>query len=509
MKARIYIVDDELMAIQYFKYLLKEAGIDCEIVGEAMNGVKAVPEILQLHPDIVFADISMPVMDGLQMAEEILRENRNQKIIILTSYRDFDYAKRGMNIGVTDYVLKNEFSEVCLRDLITKVMKENLNEKKKQNLIVEHNIRKFLLADTAEMEDHIYEQKPFQRYALISIVKKPEIFLKASGQQEHISADCYEIRNLIYPEEVTCRAVAEMAEGEWCGVFFIDGKVSDTAAKLKEAAKIMAGTFSKYFEDYIILISEPILRFLGLHEVYKENKRLLGYAYAYESRQILRAKEIIRDREKQISVEAYLEETGKRLEEVNQEEALIGMRKFLEAIRSTRNIWEYTEDVRNIYRYLKKYVQEKKIDPQILEFHETGFDPETLEKMLVRLLRGIFGELEQRNRNQYSYYIVSAIEFIQKNYDKDISVPDIAEAVNLSEGYLRKCFKQETNKRIVDYLLEYRLNRAKSMMKDGERRIDQIWQRTGFTSSQYFSFVFKRNEGMTPSDYIKQISSRG
>ena len=508
MKARIYIVDDELMAIQYFKYLLQEAGVDCEVIGEASNGVKAIPDILRLKPDIVFADISMPVMDGLQMAEEVLKVNENQKIILLTSYRDFDYAKRGMKIGVADYVLKNELSEEYLRELFSNIMEELLKEKKEQHLIIEHNIRRFLLSDFNHREDHIYEQKPFQRYALISIVRKPQIFFELTNQSNHYQVDCFEIENLSFPEGITCRAVVEIADGEWCGVFFIDSQVSDSTAILKETAKTMANTFFKSCEHCVYLISEPTKHFLNLQEIYKAQKPLLGYLYRYNDQQILQANEMKKHKTSHTSLEAYSQQLEKLLEEDAQEMAAKQILQFIEASRNARNVWGFTEDIRSIYRILNKYAGRRKVDPAILGKQEGCYESDHIEEVMISFLNQIFEELDKRKQHQYSYYIVSAMEFMQKNFNKDISIPDIAESIKISEGHLRKCFKQETNKTIVDYLTEYRLKRAKNLMKDGERRIDEIWQRTGFTSSQYFSYVFKRNEGMTPSDYIKQVSNR-
>ena len=93
MKLTIYIVDDEPMAIRYLETLLKGTGLEIVIAGKASNGVKAVSEILKLHPDFVFADISMPVMNGLEMSEHVLKQNPSQKIFLLTAYRDFEYAK--------------------------------------------------------------------------------------------------------------------------------------------------------------------------------------------------------------------------------------------------------------------------------------------------------------------------------------------------------------------------------------------------------------------------------
>ena len=108
MGIAIYIVDDEPRAVQYFKKLLAETGLDCGVVGTASNGVKAVSEILRMKPDIVFADMSMPVMDGLQMSEEILQKNPEQKIIVLTAYKNFDFVQQSIKIGITDYILKND-----------------------------------------------------------------------------------------------------------------------------------------------------------------------------------------------------------------------------------------------------------------------------------------------------------------------------------------------------------------------------------------------------------------
>ena len=94
MKQTVYIVDDEPMAIRYLEMLLKGTSLDVEVVGTAINGVRAIPEINRLQPDFVFVDISMPVMNGLQMSREVLKQNPLQKIFILTAYRDFEYARK-------------------------------------------------------------------------------------------------------------------------------------------------------------------------------------------------------------------------------------------------------------------------------------------------------------------------------------------------------------------------------------------------------------------------------
>lgn len=145
MKVRIYIVDDEQMAIKYFDYLLTASGVNCQVVGRSTNVLKAIQDIKRLKPDIIFTDISMPVMDGLEFSREILKFS-SPKIFLLTAYRDFDYVKKGMQIGVADYILKNELTEDLLRDVLSKAISDITIERRKKHRILEYNVRNFLLS---------------------------------------------------------------------------------------------------------------------------------------------------------------------------------------------------------------------------------------------------------------------------------------------------------------------------------------------------------------------------
>ena len=123
-KIQIYIVDDEWMAVEYLKALLKEASPTYEVVGEAFHGYVAYEEILKLRPDIVFVDIQMPGMTGIELAEKIVGSECNPSVIFLTSYRDFDFVKKGMDLGIASYLLKNELTTELLKKEISKIMKD-------------------------------------------------------------------------------------------------------------------------------------------------------------------------------------------------------------------------------------------------------------------------------------------------------------------------------------------------------------------------------------------------
>lgn len=126
---KILIVEDEDFERRVLRLLVNKFFQDkLEVVGEASNGEEAVEKSLILSPDIIFMDINMPLMDGLQASEKIKERNGTVEIIILTAYNYFEYARRGIKIGVSDYLLK-PFSNDEFISSISKTMKKLKNGK--------------------------------------------------------------------------------------------------------------------------------------------------------------------------------------------------------------------------------------------------------------------------------------------------------------------------------------------------------------------------------------------
>lgn len=504
MKLRIYIVDDELMAIQYFIYLLEQTELSYEVVGQATNSQRALEEIVSIKPDVVFADINMPVMDGLVLAEQILKKAPT-KVILLTSYRDFDYVKRGMQLGVADYVLKNELNEDALKKLLEKIAQDLMVEKKKEHLILEHNVRHFFLSDAAQMEDRVYEHRPMQRYGLIMVLHPAKICIKTQRMVNRQTADCYELHGLAYPKGLTCSAFTEMPGGELCGIFFIDGSVTDGQDALKQAC----AEIQKYLEEghYIgkCLISDTCYHFFDLQGSYRELTELRAYLYAYPKQNVFTAEQIRKEREGKKAADNWMLAFGSSMEGDNPVDTMQMLEGLLEQWHQNLNIWEYTDNLQNVYRQFGTFIQKHHLNEGILEIPDSYTDITEVEAALKDCLQQILEGQEQEKKQGYSLYVQQALDYIRKNYSRDIAIPEIAEAVKISEGHLRRLFKQELNTKVLDYLTEYRLERAKLLMKNKEDNLSEIWKKTGFTSAQYFSYVFKKKEGVLPKDYLKQI----
>lgn len=504
----VYIVDDEPMAIRYLEILLMKTNLDVKVIGTASNGIKAIPEILRLCPDFVFVDISMPIMDGLKMAEEVLKKNPSQKIFVLTAYKDFEYAKKSVQLGVVDYILKNELSEATLTELLQRNAENMELESRKRHSLLELNLRKFLLSDVEpnENEELFYLDKPLQRYVFLYIISETHIVLKYQEQVHREYIDSFEIEKNIGTSEINCRAFVELAPNEYCGILFINQKVCETEKACKNIAKKILLRFENCKESYICLISSPVNNFSKIHYIYKMFREKRKFLFSNEKKIYLETELIFHTNpEWYDQEEALRKKWEKSFEQGKEQEAEILLKEYLLIIRRGSYVWEYTEKILEICRQIRSFVKEKNLDPQVFIMKEAYNNAKSLETDLLENQSKCLYEFKKREEEGYSKYVILTLEYIHCHYSQDISVENIAASVGISEGHLRRLFKTEMNINVVNYLTDYRINIAKRLMEEGCRNIEMISKKTGFTSIQYFSYVFKKKAGITPRDYLRMV----
>lgn len=503
-KSKIYIVDDEMMAIAYFKSLVRDASHEIEIVGEALQGAAAYPEICSLKPDIVFVDISMPVMNGLQLAGKLLKKDKTMKIVLLTSYRDFDYVKTGMEMGVVSYMLKNELTEESLRDEIEKIMCSLKEERHKAHMYAEHNLRKFLTSQAVGNDDMIYRNHPMQRYSLLYAAEDQPLSL--DGENRLLSGyDGELLEKLEYPRGLTCRSAAAMGEGRWCIVFFIDVNVADSKALLMQAGEVVRSEMLRNGVRVSCILSKATKKFLELPDLYKCLDNLSDYLFFYGGERVLWQEELEKRRETETDYDGLMLQLMYTLDEEDKNASEFTLQQMLKRYGAVYSKTEYTRFLREIRGILKRYAERKKVEAGIIWENHVFASVRQIEDWFYAGMNEIYEELNSYKEEQYSRMIGLCLEYIHKNFEKNISVQDIANTANISEGHLRKCFKNELNITVVDYLTNYRIRRAKKMMKNGEYKISEVYEKVGFTSSQYFSYVFKKIEGVTPSEFLKSL----
>lgn len=507
VKQTVYIVDDEPMVIKYLETLLKGINLEIDIVGTAQNGVKAIPEIAKLRPDFVFVDVSMPIMDGLQMAEKVLQNNSLQKIFILTAYKDFNYAQKGISIGVTDYFLKNELTEILLEEVLRKNLLEIEKEKKMHHKLLENNIRNFLRENTwGDAEEWTSQDSLLQRYILFSITKRPQIILKYSEVRNTDFLDCYAIESEFDDKEINLRAFVELSQNKYCGILVIQREVADIELKCKKIVEHIMDKYMSNMPDYVCLISSSVLKFGQLPDtyyricktmkfLYRNNQKIWGEMEVQNTKDLAESKEI----------DGLIIEWKESFLAENVMEVEILLLNILNKMSQRLNVWKYTNYIQEITHFIFFQIKTNKFDEKMFQMKDTYSNLEFLRNDLAENQSLFFREVKNRRLKKYSRQIILAQEYIYQNYMKDISTIDIANAAGISEGHLRRCFKNEMNDNIVHFLADYRIDCAKKHLDKNEKSIDEIWKMVGFSSAQYFSSVFKKREGISPRDYLRRV----
>lgn len=504
-KVRIYVVDDEPMAVAYFKSLVEEASPEYEIVGEAFWGVQAFQDIKRLKPDIAFLDISMPVMNGLTLAEKVLLAHPMQKIVLLTSYQDFDFVKKGLELGVCAYVLKNELSPEALRETVEKIRGEIRVEKQRMHSYTEENLREFLFSKSGESSgDLVYQKHPLQRFALIFLMEDLPICFMEEQENSH-GFDAIRLEEMTYAAGIFCRNAIAIGPGRWCGIMFIDASVSDSITALRRAAEQMIKELECFEISASAILSDGTGKFLELPEIFQDLLRLSQRCFSYGKKQILERSVLSRRRKEAASENRSAFSLMYSLNEEDPNASAYIVEVLLEEAAGGFSKMEYIRVAKNIAEVLHQFAEQKKLNISFEREQEPFDSTGEVEAYFQKTMREIYQQLERQREEQYSYPVLESLSFVQEHYGENISIQDIAGAAGVSEGHLRKCFRQELGVSVVEYLTSYRIERAKKLMESREYKISEIYSLVGFTSSQYFSYVFKKTEGITPSEYLKRV----
>ncbi len=507
-KFRIFIVDDEWMAIEYLKALLKEASPAYEVVGEAFGGTFAYEQICRIKPDIIFIDIQMPEMNGLELTEKLFKNDIHSAVIFLTSYRDFDFIKKGMELGISSYMLKNELTPELLKRELDKIMKEVELEKKKNRMYTEYNIKNFLFSKTEQDEKKVSFNKStppsLERYAAVLFTEDRPLYMDRE-RLEYTLIDAAELEKLDFPEGVLCRNVIQVESGKWCAVFYINAEVSDSMEILRKAGKriqiemVKKGISVTYLYDRAV--SDIFMVPLSFQKMYA----VCECSFFYGKQSALSLQDVEKRGKEEPEIDIQLAAFSYTLDETDHLAASYVVEKILNVLEKQGKISDYRKAILEITGILRRYCERQKIEISASMDKAQFESPQEVKEYLGELVTQMFKVLSEQKEGDFSPIVGLAVEYIKKNYHKNISVQDIAAAAGVSEGHLRKCFKNGMDVTVVDYLTRYRIKKAKALMKKREYKISEIYEMVGFTSSQYFSYVFKKTEGKTPSEYMKSI----
>lgn len=493
----IYIVDDEPMAIRYLESLLGACGAVHEIIGSATNSHVALQEILRLKPDVVFTDISMPVMNGLTLARRVL-EKLATRVYLLTSYEDFGFAREGVKLGAADYILKNELTEGMLRELLQKAEADISREQYSRRLVLESTARDFLLG----AGDWPQPEQMGCRYTLLTFFEPVRFCMEHPQERSERLLDTEPLLALEWPEGLECLAFTRMRRGTWCAVIQVSASVVNGFRMVYKVSDQLLSGINAGESGWKCIQTQPLTRFEALRDAYRDSLAASERLYTCPEQDIFGLGDIaLPDESEREEADVLLERIHQLLGAGSRDESIALTEQLFRLCRKKLGKADYEDRLRRLCQMIRRWGRRRLMNGESLILAGSYSNATNLERAVLNCEELYFENLERADGREYSEHVQRAAEYIRKNLDRDISVTGITEAIGISEGHLRRLFKQELGTSVIDYLTEARVERAKKLLESADAYPTELWKRCGFSSSQYFNQVFRKKEGLSPRDY--------
>lgn len=513
------LIDDDLLMLEDLEQLLDWSRYGFRVVGTFGNGFTALEQMERLRPDFIITDIRMPRMDGLSFVARVKEILPEARILLLTAYSDFDYAKKAIELGVSNYLLKNELNRQTLSEQLEKIGNE-MTRRQNMTVSVMQKVLKRFLYDPADREARERLESGLREGAVracgfMVVQARPVLeFPDELVDTEDLGCSCHEIEIALsegrfgaglWREEGFSLLCVTYTEREVAVlVCAADRPASEGAARelMGRAARAAAAQVKRQRGGQAtVLYSAKIGVDLGqVHEIF----RLLGEAFpymAFDGEGKIREAGELTDRVREESFGREQRELLHRLCVSGSAGELIDQTRALEeefrqqySIRRLRTAMEWMRDV------LVRIGRDNLCPQRLLdEFYEEL--PQACScGGLFRLFRKFLEKMDQLEGERYSQRICRTLKFIHENYGRDISVQDAAEVLGLNGEYLNKLFKKEVNQSFSRYLTQFRMNRAREILENGSCNVSEAAARVGYKSSQYFSITFRQYMGYPPSE---------
>lgn len=533
---KIIIVEDEDLMRERLVKTIKWSSIGCKVIGEAQNGRDAVGIIEKEIPDIVITDIKMPEMDGFELCQFICEKFEYIKVIIMTGYDDFSYAQKALRLGVKDYILKPSGKEEIL-GCVSKVAgmiwvdKNKTDRQERQNKVVYENLTLLkskifddsingLTYGIGREDDNISNIFGMDNIFVILLI---EICSNRQRTENIRFFQDYFAQKLVIEEYSAgsgCDFLVSSSDGDCYIVLSFDSTylIDQIIEKSKAYAEGLLRYVKEIFDvDMAICISRCCFKIDDLGKIYREARGRLKKE-SFLSKSVILV--LINEKAKENTADS-----GYPLQEVNNLLELVryGEKEFLED--NVRNIFnnivlsrdysiEYIKDlcidialgcanilnevckkeedniktVSNIYSSLSRLCNIEEVTDWITDF-------------LLRAIDIVAEKLKPFRKR----YITDAFNYISEHYTDDISLTKVADYIHVHPVYLGRILRKELGESFSNLILKIRIDKAMKLLKDPNIKTYEVGYSVGINDPHYFSQVFKKCKGMTPSEYRESL----
>lgn len=525
----VLLVDDEEEVFQLIIKKLDWERMGFRIAGYARNGVEALEIAEELQVDVVMSDIKMPYMDGLTLCKKLKELYQSIKVIIFSGFDEFEYAKEAIKIEAEEYILKpinaSELREVFER--IRGNLDRELDEKRNIDKLTE-----YYMESLPVLQENFYTsliEGQIASDAIGQYAKNYQISLSGPFYVVtilHISSNAVGEEDAIRDATLLSMSVKKLAEESLAGKW--DSRTVTYLGDIIVITQLADEESITHFTDRMDRICKMAKRVCkarvtaGIGHIcnrpeqlsvsYQGAKNAISYRVLYGTTRAINIAETDPQERGDIPwEEPYIREIIKRIKMGESDALKTEIRRFASQISGKRmSLQKYRILIMELLTEIFRFGANNQINLDLIFGENSDVyaqamqleSPEALGSWLEdRCIRMQLQLLEER-RDTTKSFVARAIEYVKEHYgDQDLSIETICRFLNVSAAHFSTVFKKETGKTFINYLTDYRMREAVNLLLTENEKTYIIAQKVGYVDPNYFSYVFKKQFGMSLSKY--------
>lgn len=532
---RIMLVDDEGIVLNSLSFIIEKNFEGQFEIETAKTGRGAIETADRFRPDLIFMDIQMPGINGIDAMKEIRSILPQTIFVVLTAYDKFDYAKEAINLGVLDY-LNKPFNQKAIIDVINQAITEldARRERRRQELQTKERLETVVPIIENGFIFNVIFQEPFdedvENYKNLLGIDAMYGYMIAVvfGEDQKGNHMTNAVGSSVKAQTIYYPKVRQELKDTYPGAIvgnIISNKIPvyipknsskmdyDERIELIEKSRVAARSMRNATDIHYRIGIGGVKKIKNVRESYDEAIKAL---YTTDG-SVAHVDDLPIAVSYEESYPADLEnEIFAKLKDKDVDGCMICSEQFYDWMAD-----KYSDDMLSIKLKALEFVLRAESDMYRSGGHVYTFDSrkdylsaifninqyEELKQWFMDKMRNAVNSMSTGTSDHTNYLIRKAYDFIEENFSNDVSLNEVSEELNISSYYFSKLFKDETGEGFVEYLTRRRIDKAKEMLKDPEKSIKEIGCECGYADPNYFSRIFKKSTGMTPTEYKEKTGS--
>ncbi|AQR93681.1 response regulator transcription factor [Clostridium saccharoperbutylacetonicum] len=507
---KILIVEDEINAREGLGNLLGKINNNYIVCGKASDGEQGLTLAKEHKPDLIFTDIEMPKLNGLDMLEKIKEDGQNPYIIILSGYSDFKYAQKSIRIGVEEYLLK-PITYSALKSSMEQIERKFNLEKEKSVTFDDEMIKEEILGQILLNKSN--NLKELYKIIESKLDKEKNIYLVnlylGDKYEDEIELRSKEMNDFMEKYKIEVVYYSVLKEYGYLPILINTQIAFEELVKILKYNLLFSFKARGFYRTTISVINMNDISEIG--KSFSKLQKLSRWPIVLGNDEIIYEALISKLKICQCNYPREIEsEVLKAIKSNDKIKLVDANKKFISYLKS--DIYDPINVIEVCSKYIFSILSVSKSCNNDLytEFNNEGI-LDTIKMSctfceLEERLNYIIGKACKKNNEElipYSLIVRKTINYIKEYYSDKISLEEIASGMSITPEYLSRLFTKELGKSFSDYLREFRIDKSKELLTTSKIKIYEVAEKVGYSDSKYFCKVFKESTGMSPKEYMK------